>query len=229
MLGRFALTRNNEIFLIDIHRPRYMWLDEDERKIINQENRRNGKEPEKTVLDYLDEEIAGMRPLMCLIDRQGHRQDEVSNFSKMRRNLVMYTGTALKYDNIKASENISKLFLFNEKTFRSELIFKLYFDKNRLLRLPENLSQDDISEITCVQPDKEHRNGHLYENWTTDDVHDVFDVLKMGICAVKLSPMIYRKDKFKFGEAKVLNPQQTQPEKKEHKPRPQAPHRSLFK
>lgn len=232
VLGRFALTRNNEIFLIDIHRPRYMWLDDDERRIINQENQRNGKEPEKTVLDYLDEELYGMRPLMLLIDRQGHRVDEVTNFSRMRKNIIMYAGTQLKYDTFKPSESIPKLFLFNEKTFRSELIFKLYFDHNHLLRLPENLSADDTAEITCVQPDKEKRNGSLYENWEPlhDEVHDAFDVVKMGICAVKLSPTIYRKDKFRHGEAKVLNPQQqAQKEQKPHKPRPQAPRHSLFR
>lgn len=232
VLGRFALTRNNEVYLIDINRPRYMWLDEDERRIINQENRRNGKPPEKTVLDYLDEEVCGMRPLMCLIDRQGHRQEEVSNFSRMRKNIIMYSGTSLKYDSFKPSENVPKMFLFNEKTFRSELIFKLYFDKAHLLRLPKNLSEDDIAEITCVQPDKEKRNGSLYENWEPlhDEVHDAFDVLKMGLCAIKMSPTIYRKDRFRFGEAKVLNPM-TRPheEKKEHHPRPQAPRRSLFR
>ena len=209
-----------------------MWLDDDERRIINQENRRNGKAPEKTVLDYLDEEVCGMRPLMCLIDRQGHRQEEVSNFSRMRKNIVMYSGTSLKYDSFKPSENVPKMFLFNEKTFRSELIFKLYFDKAHLLRLPKNLSEDDIAEITCIQPDKEKRNGSLYENWIPlhDEVHDAFDVLKMGLCAIKMSPTIYRKDRFRFGEAKVLNPM-TRPheEKKEHRPRPQAPRRSLFR
>lgn len=232
VLGRFALTRDNEVYLIDINRPRYMWLDDDERRIIDQENRRNGKAPEKTVLDYLDEEVCGMRPLMCLIDRQGHRQEEVSNFSRMRKNIVMYSGTSLKYDSFKPSENVPKLFLFNEKTFRSELIFKLYFDKSRLLRLPKNLSENDIAEITCIQPDKEKRNGSLYENWEPlhDEVHDAFDVIKMGLCAIKMSPAIYRKDRFRFGEAKVLNPM-TRPheEKKEHRPRPQAPRRSLFR
>ena len=232
VLGRFALTRNNEVYLIDINRPRYMWLDDDERRIINQENRRNGKAPEKTVLDYLDEEVFGMRPLMCLIDRQGHRQEEVSNFSRMRKNIVMYSGTSLKYDSFKPSENVPKMFLFNEKTFRSELVFKLYFDKAHLLRLPKNLSEDDIAEITCIQPDKEKRNGSLYENWEPlhDEVHDAFDVLKMGLCAIKMSPTIYRRDRFRYGEAKVLNPM-TRPheEKKEHHPRPQAPRRSLFR
>ena len=233
VLGRFALTRNNELYLIDIHRPRYMWLDDEERRIIDQENRRNGNAPEKTVLDYLDEEICGMRPLMCLIDRQGHRQDEVTNFSRMRRNIVMYSGTSLKYDSIKPSDSVHKLFLFNEKTFRSELIYKLYYDSHHLLRLPEDLSKSDMDEITCVQPDKEKRNGSLYENWIPlhDEVHDAFDVLKMGLCAVKLSAMIFRSDKFKYGEAKVLQKGSKDKPKQEHqerKPRPSAPRRSLF-
>ena len=233
VLGRFALTRNSELYLIDIHRPRYMWLDDEERRIIDQENRRNGNPPEKTVLDYLDEEICGMRPLMCLIDRQGHRQDEVTNFSRMRRNVVMYSGTSLKYDSIKPSDNVPKMFLFNEKTFRSELIYKLYYDSHHLLRLPADLGKSDMDEIACVQPDKDKRNGGLYENWIPlhDEVHDAFDVLKMGLCAVKLSAMIFRSDKFRFGEAKVLQKaakDKPRQERQERKPRPSAPRRSLF-
>lgn len=230
VLGRFALTRDSRIYLIDIRRPRYMWLDDDERRVIDAENRRNGKEPERTVLDYLDEDVCGMKPLMCLVDRQGHRQDEVTNFSRMRRNIVMYSGTQLKYDSFKPSENIPKLFLFNEKTYRSELIFKLYFDKSHSLRIPKDMRQDDIEEITCVQPDREKRNGNLYENWQPlhDETHDVFDVLKMALCAVKVSATIYRRDRFRHGDAKAICAAHEKRQPQQARQRPQAPRRSLF-
>lgn len=229
VMGRFALTRNNEIFMLDIHRPRFMYLEEDERKLVDMQNRREGKAPEKTVLDFLNEDILGMHPLMCLVDRQGHRTQEVDAFARQARNIVKYAGTSLKYEVFKESESIPKLWLFNEKTYRSELIYRLYYDKSHSYRLPKELAQQDCDEITVVQPDKEHRNGSLWENWVpvSDGVHDVFDVAKMAICATKLAPKIFRPDKFKHNEAKCLNLDKDK-EQKPHKPRPQAPRHSLF-
>ena len=42
----FALTRKNNVYVLAIKRPRYMWLDDEERAVINAENKRNGKPPE---------------------------------------------------------------------------------------------------------------------------------------------------------------------------------------
>ena len=209
VVGVFALTRQNNIYLVAWKRPRYLWLQDEQRQIINAENKRNGKPPEQTVLDMIEKDYFGFKPLLALIDMRGHRADEIKNFSKMRKNIIMYGGTSLKYDLWKRSENVPKLFLCDAKKFQSQLIFKLYFHKdkaNNYLYLPQSLTEDDIQEITAFQPDPEKRNGGCYENWTPGDkVHDLFDTLKMGIAAFKIAAKILHRDRFKYGEAKILN------------------------
>ena len=83
----------------------------------------------------------------------------------MRKNIIMYGGTSLKYDLWKRSENVPKLFLCDAKKFQADLIFRLYFAKdkaNNYLYLPQSLTAEDIEEITAFQPDNEKRNGNLY-------------------------------------------------------------------
>jgi len=46
----------------------------------------------------IEKDYFGFKPLLALIDMRGHRADEIKNFSKMRRNIVMFGGTSLKYD-----------------------------------------------------------------------------------------------------------------------------------
>ena len=204
-----ALTKNNNYYVLDIGRLRYLWLEDDERKIIDSQNKRNGKEPETTLLDLLDKEYLGVKPLCMLVDMRGHRSQEIKSFSKMRKNILMYGGTSLKYDKWKISDNMPKLFLCDAKKFQSELIFMLYYQQSKesnYIFLPENISQQDIAEITSFQPDAEKRNGNLYENWTPKDkVHDIFDTLKMALAAFQIAAKIYKRDKFKHGEAKILN------------------------
>ena len=121
----------------------------------------------------------------------------------------MYGGTNLKYQKWKPSQNMPKLFLCDAKKFQSQLIFMLYFSSNKesnYIYLPQNISQQDIEQITSFQADTEKRNGNLYENWTPKDkVHDMFDTLKMGIACIQIASKIYRKDKFKHGQARLLN------------------------
>ena len=128
----------------------------------------------------------------------------------------MYGGTNLKYQKWKISDNMTKLFLCDAKKFQSELIFMLYFQTNKetnYLYLPHDISQKDIEQITSFQADSEKRNGNLLENWTPKDkVHDMFDTLKMAIACFQISAKIYKRDKFKYGEARLLN-QTKQPKK----------------
>ena len=77
----------------------------------------------------------------------GHRTDEVKAFSRLQRNILLYAGTNLKFEKFKVSENIPKLFLCDSRKFQADLIFKLYFQKNRensFLYLPETLTEQDI-------------------------------------------------------------------------------------
>ena len=212
VLAVIALTKNDNLYVLDVARPRYLFLDDEERKIINSENERNGKQPQKTVLDYINAEYCGIKPLCALIDMRGHRADQIKNFSKMQKNILMYAGTNLRFDKWKVSDNNPKIFLCDAKKFQADLIFKLYFQNNKqsnYLFLPLTLSEKDIEQITSFQPNNEKRNGHLYQQWIPgkngDAVHDLFDTLKMGLCAVAISAKIYRKERFLHGEARILN------------------------
>ena len=204
-----ALTKNNCYYVVDMGRLRYLWLDDEQRQIINSENKRNNKQPQVTLLDILDKEYYGIKPLCLLVDMRGHRSDEIKNFSKIRKNIIMYGGTNLKYQKWKPSQNMPKLFLCDAKKFQSQLIFMLYFNSNKesnYIYLPQNISQQDIEQITSFQADTEKRNGNLYQNWTAKDkVHDMFDTLKMGIACIQIASKIYKKDKFKHGQARLLN------------------------
>lgn len=204
-----ALTKSNNYYVLDMGRLRYMWLEDQERKIIDAENKRNGKAPEVTLSDLLDKQYCGLSPLCMLVDMRGHRSTEVKNFSRMRKNILLYGGTNLKYQKWKLSDNISKLFLCDARKYQAELLFMLYFQKQKetnYLFLPENISQQDVAEITSFQPDNEKRNGGELENYTPKDkVHDMFDTLKIGLACFQIASKIYRKDKFRYGEARILN------------------------
>lgn len=202
-----ALTKQNNYYVLQMGRCRYLWLQEQQRKIINEENKRNKKQPEKTLLDVLEKEYFGIKPLCLLVDMRGHRAEEIKNFSKMRHNILMWGGTNLKYDKWKISENNPKLFLCDAKKFQAQLLFMLYGNQNKgsnFLYLPHDIDQKDVEEIISFQPDAEKRNGNIFENWTPKDkVHDMFDTLKMSLACIQIASKIYRK-RFRLGEAKIL-------------------------
>lgn len=227
-----ALTKDNNYFVLETGRLRYLWLQENERSIINSENKRNGKSPETTLLDLLDREYCGFKPLLMLVDGRGHRSDQIKRFSQMRRNIAIYLGTNLKYQKWKPSESIQKAFLVDAKSFQAQLIFMLYFQNNKeanYLFLPENLSEQDFNQITSFQPDTSKRNGNLYQNWDcADRVHDMFDTVKMAIACFDISAKIFHKDKFKHGEARILNQKQIK-QQMQKQARPAIPKRPTFR
>ena len=143
----------------------------------------------------------------------------------MQKNILMYAGTNLRFDKWKVSDNNPKIFLCDAKKFQADLIFKLYFQNNKqsnYLFLPLTLTEKDIEQITSFQPNNEKRNGHLYQQWIPgkngDAVHDLFDTLKMGLCAVAISAKIYRKERFLHGEARILNANKNPLKKETKKP-----------
>lgn len=208
-VGVFALDVHSNIWCLQFMRLTYMWLNDEQRQIINSNNKRNNKQPQVTLQDLLDRQYYGIKPIMLLKDCKGHLTQQVKEFSKRRKNIVMYAGTNLKYDKFKQSDNIPKMFLCDAKSYQSQMIFHLYFQNNKesnYLYLPQNISQQDLQQITAFQPDNEKRNGNLYQNWTPKDkVHDMGDVVKMSYSAIDISAKIFRRQKFKHGEAKILN------------------------
>lgn len=219
--GVFALDVNSNIWCLQLGRARYLWLEEEERKIINDENRRNNKSPEVALIDLLDRQYYGLKPLMLLLDRGGHRADQVTNFSKMRKPIVMYVGTQLKYDKNRPSENIHKLWLCDAKSYTAKFVFNVFFNSNKeanYLYLPSDISEKDVAQILAYQPDNTKRNGNLYENWDpADRIHDMADVIRMLYAAIDISVKIFKKQRFKHGEARILNPNLPHKQKKQVK------------
>lgn len=223
--GVFAYDKNGNLWCLELFRLRYAFLTDEERNVIDAENKRDNKSPETTLLDLLDRQYLGIKPLCLLIDYRGHRSEHTRKFSQLRRNIICYGGTSLKYDKFKPSQNIPKLFLCDAKKYQAQLIFMLYFQKNKdrnYIYLPENISEKDVEEITSFQPDKEHRNGNLYQNWIPgkhgQSCHDFFDVCKMALCAVQISAKIFHRDKFRLGKAPVFQKSLIPQKKKTHLP-----------
>ena len=204
-----ALTTDNNYYVLECGRCRYLFLDDEERKIINAENKRNNKQPQITLLDILNRQYYGIKPLCLLIDSGGHRTDEVNNFAKMQKNILLYKGTSLKFETWKISQNYNKLFLVDFKKSLSQFIFMLHFNKNKnanYLYLPKNITEKDMQQILSFKPDNTKRNGNLFENWTPEDrVHDMADTIRYSIICFKIASKIYRKQRFLHGEAKILN------------------------
>ena len=209
VVGVFVLDANNNYYLIDLQRIKYLNLSESQRLDVDKQNQIDGKPKETTVFDMLNRQYFGVKPLYLLIDCRGHRTEEIKRFSKLQKNIIMYAGSNLKYDLFKPSEKIEKMILFDAKKLQAETIFKLYQQsdkRNGYLFLTDKLTEKDVEEILACQADNTKKNGNLYENWTFDDrVHDVFDVLKMFFGSLKLSLKLFKKEKFRIGKASILN------------------------
>ena len=209
VVGVFTVDTGGNIYLMQLCRPRFLWLQDDERQVINAENMRNGKAPEITVEDMLDAEYFGIKPLCLLVDMRGHRSEEIKRFARRRKNILMYGGTSLKWQKWKISDNNNKLFLCDRKKFQADLIFRLYVNKNRnsnYLYFPKDLTDKDYEQILAFQPNNEKRNGGMFENWECGDkVHDAFDVLLMGIACKDIMLKIYKPERFRIGALKHVD------------------------
>lgn len=217
-----ALTRDNNFYVLQAGRVRFLYLDDEQRKVIDMENKRNDKSPELTLLDILNREYMGIKPICLLVDEGGNRSEQVKAFSRIQKNILMYKGTSLKFDNWKVSDNNPKLFLCDFKKSLAQFIFMLHYQKNKqsnYLFLPQ-MTQQDIAQILSFQPDKQKRNGNLFENWTPENrVHDMADTIRMGLMAFKIASKIFKKQRFIHGQAKMLNYNKNPMHKKEkHKP-----------
>jgi hypothetical protein len=53
--------------------------------------------------EYLKKNGVGLKPVFCIIDRQGHRSNDVEYFAKRNSQVLMYQGSALHTSNWKMS------------------------------------------------------------------------------------------------------------------------------
>ena len=121
----------------------------------------------------------------------------------------MYAGAALRGEQWKPSTKNPRMIIVDAKSFQRVLIWQLYNQKDKssnFLYLPDTLDRKFQAEISCVQPDKTRRSGHLPENWAPqgDAVHDCFDVLKMAYFAVDFAIKTFKRDRFRVGKSPAL-------------------------
>lgn len=208
--GVFALDGNDNLWLLEYDNLTYLWLSPAERDEIA---RREGEVP-RTVEDALNTPVRfgegeTLAPLFHVIDYRGHRQREVADYAAAHRNVIMYAGAALRGEAWKASKQNARMIIVDAKHFQRTLIWQLYNQKNKatnFLYLPDTLDRKFQAEISCVQPDKTRRSGHLPENWAPqgDAVHDAFDVLKMAYFAVDFAIKSFNRARFRVGTSPAL-------------------------
>ena len=123
--------------------------------------------------------------------------------------VIMYAGSHLSFETWKPAKENPRMIVVDAKSFQRKLIWYLYNQKNRAsdyLFLCDTLGRQYQQEISCVQPDKTRKSGHLPENWAPagDAVHDAFDVLKMAYFAVDFAVNSFRRDRFRIGKSPAL-------------------------
>lgn len=207
--GVFALDCNDNLYLMEYANIPYLKLNPDERAEIQ---RRDG-ERVRTVEDVLNTPVrfdgGSLLPLFHVIDYRGHRQREIAGYAANDRRVIMYAGSHLTFGTWKTAKENPRMIIVDAKNFQGLLIRQLYNQKNRescYLYLTDTLDRKYQAEISCVQPDKTRKSGHLPENWAPagDAVHDAFDVLKMAYFAVDFAVNAFRRDRFRVGKSPAL-------------------------
>lgn len=204
--GVFAFDIHDNIYLLEYCNVDYIALDPADRERINTQRASVGDAPCTVLEDYLDRQWFGLSPLIHVIDKKGHRTREVENYAKRNRQVAMYAGTLLTRDKWTLSRNAGRTVLVSARSFQADLIYYLYNQKDKsrnYIYLPEDLPEEVVAEITCVQPDKKRKNGHFPENWEPlgEAVHDAFDVLKMALFAVDFMVQKFSRSRFRNGKS----------------------------
>ena len=220
VVGIFALGVFDNLYLIESKEVQYLILTDEERVKINESRKQIAKEkgepyvPVETAEDMLNKEYLvengiGIKPMFCLIDRQGHRTKEIQYFAEKINNVMMYQGTYMTTSTWRMSDNNRKLILGAAKHWQSVLIYQLYTQKKRkenYLYFNPETTDDVIKQIVCVKPDPTKKFGDSPENWTPEGgaVHDWFDVVKMAYLAVDFAIQTMSKKRWRFCQSPAL-------------------------
>ena len=148
----------------------------------------------------------GITPTFALIDRQGHRTNEVQFFADKNNNVIMYQGSSLQSSTWRMSDNNRRLILASAKHFQAVLIYYLYSQKKRrenFLYFPPNISDEVLKQVVCVKPDNSKKFGSSPENWVPqgDAQHDWFDVCKMAYLAVDFAVQTMSRTRWRFAQS----------------------------
>lgn len=209
VVGVFALDVNDNIHLLQTAQLQYLSLSDEDRIVINQ----TLDTPVITVEDMLQKEYlkrngVGIKPLFCVMDRQGHRSKQIQSFAQKHSKVLMYQGCRLQTTNYKPSAN-PRLMLVSARHYQAVLIYYLYSQKKRgqnYFYFPPDISDEVLKQIICVKPDSSKKNGNIPQNWQPENgaVHDFFDVLKMAYFAVQFMIDQLARYKYRFGQSPAI-------------------------
>lgn len=210
VVGIFGLDVNDNLYLLQACQPQYLTLKDQQRTVVNKDR----EVPVVTVEDMLNKEYlkkngVGLKPVFCIIDRQGHRSNDVEYFARRNSQVLMYQGSALHTSNWKMSQNNKRLCLVSAKYYQTSLIYYLYSQKKRgqnYLYFYPSIEDEVIKQIVCVKPDPSKKFGHLPQNWQAENgqSHDFFDVVKMAYFAIDFAIKSFKIDRFRFGKSPMI-------------------------
>lgn len=222
VVGVFGLDVNDNLYLLQACQPQYLTLKDQQRTVVNKDR----EVPVVTVEDMLNKEYlkrngVGLKPVFCIIDRQGHRSSDVEYFAKRNSQVLMYQGTHMTQQNWKMSQTNRRLCLVSAKYYQTSLIYYLYSQKKRgqnYLYFYPSIEDEVIKQIICVKPDASKKFGHLPQNWQAENgqTHDFFDVVKMAYFAIDFAIKSFKIDRFRFGKSPMITRRwQTQTKKQQ--------------
>ena len=205
-----ALDVNDNLYVIESKEVEFLFLKDEQRALINERS----EVPVETVEDMLNKEYlvengVGIRPMFCLIDRQGHRSNDVEYFARHHSNVIMYQGTNLTSETWRMSETNKRLILAAARKWQAHLIYYLYSQKKRgqnYLYFHPDTKDEVIKEIVCVKPDNGKKFGSDPERWEPENgaQHDFFDTLKMAYLAVDFAIKTMSRKRWRFCKAPSL-------------------------
>lgn len=205
-----ALDVHDNLHVIESKEVEFLFLKDDQRALINE----HLETPVETVEDMLNKEYlvengVGIRPMFCLIDRQGHRTNDVEYFARHHSNVIMYQGTNLVSETWKMSETNKRLILAAARKWQAHLIYYLYSQKKRgqnYLYFHPDIQDEVIKQIVCVKPDNSKKFGSDPERWEPENgaQHDFFDTLKMAYLAVDFAIKTMSRKRWRFCKAPSL-------------------------
>ncbi len=201
---------DDSLYLLECGELQYIELDEDKRKLVNEERRKEGHPPVVTLEDILMKEFlvkdgSGLKPTFLVIDQGGHRGDDVKHFARMHRQVIMQKGTSLTSVNFKPSDKQERLYIVNEKFYKSTTIYYLYTQKNKeenFLWLYPEIDDEKIAELRDMRPDESSKWGSEPENWVSKTGKDhLFDCLKYAYFAKDYALKYSPKNRYRFAKA----------------------------
>lgn len=210
VIGVFALDVNDNLHLIQTCEPEYITLSDEDRSVINSTR----QTPIITVQDMLNKEYlkkdgVGIKPMFCVMDRQGHRSQQVESFARKNNKVLMYQGTRLQTANYKSSNTNNRLMMVAARHYQAVLIYYLYSQKKRgqnYLYFMPGISDDVLKQILAIKPDNSKKHGDAPENWQAENgaVHDFFDVIKMAYFAQQFIIEYLPRNKYRFGQSPAI-------------------------